>query len=131
VIHERPRVLVADISLDGCMDLLDIAWFSFLNDAFDRYVARSRRLGLELPRQSSGAHRLDRAVINYACDLLSKAGTPVRSVRGAFAEGHSVFPGSALLDRSHVQIAVRDPSVIGAIRDASVLPATDFKEVER
>jgi hypothetical protein len=94
------------------MDLLDINWFSFLNEAYDSYVTRCKRLGIVLPRQTSGAHRLDQAVINYAADLLAAAGTPIRSVRGAFAEGRSAFPDSALLDRSHVQIAVRDPEVI-------------------
>jgi hypothetical protein len=33
-------------------------------------------------------------------------------VRGAFAEGAPVFPASALFDRTHVQVAVRDPSLI-------------------
>ncbi len=118
-LHDEPCVVACEISLDNCMDLLDINWFSFLNEAFDRYVARCKRLGIALPRQTAGAHRLDRAVINYAADLLAASGSPIRSVRGAFAEGRSVFPESALLDRSHVQIAVRDPTVILSVQEAS------------
>lgn len=123
-LHDEPRVLACVITLDGCMDLLDIGWFAFLNEAFDGYLARCKRLGIELPTQTRGAHRLDRAVINYAVDLLAADGFPIRAVRGAFAEGRSAFPQSALLDRSHVQIAARDPTVILDIQDvpASSLP---------
>lgn len=67
------------------MDLLDIEWFSFLNQAFDQYVARSKRLGVDLPKQSRGAHRLDRNVINYAADMAAARGQTIRSVRGVFA----------------------------------------------
>lgn len=114
--HSEPAVVSALISLDGCMDLLDIEWFSFLNDAYDAYVARAKRLGLALPRQTAGAHRLDCSVINYAVDLLSAMGHTIRTVRGAFAEGRSAFPNSALMDRSHIQIAVRDVTAILEIK---------------
>jgi hypothetical protein len=117
--HDEPGVVRAEISLEGCLDLLDIAWFSFLNEAHDLYVARAKRLGLPLPRQTTGAHRLDCAVIDYAVDLLRAAGTVISSVRGAFGEGRSAFPNSALLDLSHVQIAVRDPSVILGIEQVA------------
>jgi len=67
---------------------------------------------MAVPIQSSGAHRLDRAVINYAVGALGEAGTIIKSVRAVFAEGAPAFPGSALFDRSHVQIAARDLSTI-------------------
>jgi len=46
---------------------------------------------------------------------LAREGQIVRAVRGVFAEGASVFPGSAIMDRAHVQIAVRDASLIETI----------------
>lgn len=69
-------------------------------------VRRAARTG------SSGAHRLDRNVLNYLADGLERKGLVVRSMRAAFPEGEPLFPGSALLSRAHVQIAVRDLSAI-------------------
>jgi hypothetical protein len=57
---------------------------------------------------------LDRAVINYAIGILAEQGIMIRTVRGAFSEGSPVFPQSALFDRAHVQIAVRDVALIEA-----------------
>jgi hypothetical protein len=100
------------IRLEGCMDLLDIEWFSALAHAYDRVLDQMRRAGLALPVQTSGAHRLDRAVINYAVGALAESGTIIKTVRAAFDEGAPAFPGSALFDRSHVQVSVRDLMVI-------------------
>lgn len=100
------------IRLAGCIDLLDIRWFQMLNETYDSFLQRLKNAGIPLPVQTSGAHRLDRAVINYAAGVLGSQGTVVRSVRAAFAEGAPAFPGSALYDRTHVQIAVRDVSLI-------------------
>jgi hypothetical protein len=94
------------------MDLLDIYWSRVLTDTYDAYLAQSKRAGLQLPRQTRGAHRLDRAVINYAVGVLAEQGIVIRSVRAAFVEGSPVYPRSALFDREHVQIAVRDLSLI-------------------
>jgi len=101
------------IRLDDCLDLLDIQWNSFLNGAYTSFVGRYQALGRPLPRQTGGVHRLDREVINHAVMLLaSRGGMPVRVVRGVFGEGTPVFPSSAILNRAHVQIAVRDSSLI-------------------
>jgi hypothetical protein len=105
-------VVGAEIDLDGCLDLLDIRWQEVLAAAHRSFRARAERLGLSLPVQSSGAHRLDRVVINYAVDVLAEDGLKVRSVRAAFEEGPPIFSGSALRARSHVQIAVRDPLAV-------------------
>jgi len=64
---------------------------------------------LDIPKQTAGAHRLDRAVINRVVRI---SGQPVRSVRAAFQEGSVLYPGSHLFDRSHVQIAIRDLALI-------------------
>ena len=109
-------VLEARICLSNCMDLLDINWHATLADAHDQFVRLSKSSGVPLPLQSNGAHRLDREVINYIAGVLNDAGTPIRSVRGVFAEGKAAFPNSAIRDLSHVQIAVRDVSAICHVR---------------
>lgn len=102
------------IGLEDCMDLVDVSWAKVLPEMYNAFLGQLKRANLPIPQQSSGAHRLDRAVINYAVGLLAEQGVVVRCVRGAFAEGSPVFPGSAIFDRAHVQIAVRDTSLIEA-----------------
>lgn len=110
--RDEAAVIGSLIRLDGCMDLLDIEWSSTLAHAYDSFIGQLKRAGMSIPVQSSGAHRLDRAVINYAVGALAESGIIIRTVRAAFAEGAPAFPGSALFDHSHVQVAVRDLSSI-------------------
>lgn len=105
-------VIRSVIRLDDCLDLLDIQSNDLLARAYYVFVELSERARQQLPRQTSGAHRLDRAIVNYAVSLLAEQQVPTRAVRGVFAEGLPVFPGSAIMDRAHVQIAVRDASLI-------------------
>ena len=110
--HEEAAVIGAKIDFSDCMDLLDIGWAHFLAKAYDGFLGKLKETGLQIPRQTRGAHRLDREVINYAVAILSESGRIIRSVRAAFSEGAPVFSDSALFDRAHVQIAVRDPKLI-------------------
>jgi hypothetical protein len=105
-------VIGAEIDLSRCIDLLDTRWNAVVREAYDGLLAVLAGEGLPAPRQGTGAHRLDRAVINHAAGLLEQIGMPVRSVRASFREGDPLYPGSALYDRAHVQICVRDPSAI-------------------
>jgi hypothetical protein len=106
-------VIRSVIRLDDCLDLLDIQSNAILEAAYTSIVELSLQSGAPLPRQTAGAHRLDRVVVNYAVTLFARqGGMTVRVVRGVFAEGVPVFPGSAILNRAHVQIAVRDTSLI-------------------
>jgi hypothetical protein len=106
-------VIRAIIRLEDCFDLLDISSNDLLADAYTSFVDSHRSLGLPIPPQTAGAHRLDRAVVNHAVGYLAtQQRMTVRVVRGVFGEGQPVFPGSAILDRAHVQIAVRDRTII-------------------
>jgi hypothetical protein len=105
-------VIGAEIDLGDCIDFLDVEWQEEVKRAYERYRVLLEREGRPLPRQTRGAHRLDRGVINYLVAILSDWGIRVKSVRAAFGEGGPVFPNSALLDRSHVQIAVLDSTAI-------------------
>ncbi|HYO16540.1 MAG TPA: hypothetical protein VE685_25360 [Thermoanaerobaculia bacterium] len=109
-------VVACEIALEDCMDLLDIGWASILADAYDDFLRLCKITNTPLPKQSRGAHRLDRFVINYAIGILESQGIQIRSVRAAFAEGGPVFPNSALRCLAHVQLAVRDESIIKKVR---------------
>jgi hypothetical protein len=105
-------VIRSIIRLDDCIDLLDFQSNDLIVRAYQLFTVRMGLARRTLPRQTAGAHRLDRAVMNYAVEMLSQDGVAVRVVRGVFAEGVPVFPGSAIMNRAHVQIAVRDASLI-------------------
>jgi len=109
---EDAAVIGAEIDLADCIDLLDIPWERLIVRAFELYIDFRAQMGLPVPRQTRGAHRLDRQVINYFTTGMERAGTRIRSVRAVFPEGEPIYPGSALLRRSHVQIAVRNPAAI-------------------
>ena len=101
-------VIGATIELLDCIDLLDSVWNSVISDSYNSYLSNHKDSGRALPEQIGGAHRLDRGVLNYTIGVLSEHDINIACVRAAFAEGRPVYPDSAIFDRSHVQIAVRD-----------------------
>lgn len=105
---DHGAVVGAEILLGSCIDLLDLGWYQVMVEAYDSYVNILRDSGQPIPVQSRGAHRLDREVMNYMIGVLHESGFGVTCVRAAFGEGRPVYPDSALYDRAHVQIAVRD-----------------------
>jgi hypothetical protein len=58
-------------------------------------------------------------LINWYCEDVAREGLRIRSVRAIFVEGDAIFEASAIWALSHVQIAVRDPSVILDIEEMS------------
>ena len=102
-------VVGARIRTAECVNLLDTGWNSFMANVYNSYLSFLNRLGDQVPEQSGGNHRLDREVINYAVGVLEDSGYNVACIRAAFAEGRPVYPNSAILDLTHVQIAVRHP----------------------
>jgi hypothetical protein len=117
----EPAVIQADVRLEDCMDLKDgVGWVPLLAQAHDEVLRVSRQHSLPLPRQSSSTHRLDRVIVEVTVAILEREGTPIRAVRGVFAEGPPAFPGSFLSEGSHVQVAVRDTDLISHV---NVVPA--------
>ena len=109
---EESAVIGAEIELLDCLDLIDTGWSELLADVYDSYLEKLKSEGIPLPRQSTGAHRLDRAVLNYAVSVLIANGIAIRSIRASFIEGSPIFPNSALFGKAHVQIVVRDTTTI-------------------
>ncbi|MFB2878756.1 hypothetical protein [Floridanema aerugineum] len=109
----NPAVIRSTIRLEDCIDLVDISWSSQIAAAYNLYLSKCQEANQPLPRQTAGAHRLDCAVINYAVSYFEEQSRKmVRAIRAVFLEGSPIFPGSYLYDRAHIQIAVRDRSLI-------------------
>lgn len=112
--YEEPMVLIAELEYtEGWVDLIDSSdWFEQL-----RQMANDlERLGL-LPDQAaelsaSALHERDYAVIEAAMDIAAFDEIPIDAIRCAFVEGHPIVENSAIHDKSHVQIAVRNPGII-------------------
>jgi hypothetical protein len=60
----------------------------------------------------SGRYFLDRYVVDSACDELEASGTPVATVKGLFEEYPLLYPTCAFLRDPHIQVMVRDQSVL-------------------
>jgi hypothetical protein len=87
-------VIRATIRLDDCLDLLDIKANDLLVETYNAYVELARQAGAPLPRQTAGAHRLDRVIVNLAVEFAAaRYGMTIRAVRGVFGDGLPVFPG--------------------------------------
>jgi len=113
---KTPFVIGAVLDLGNCVNLLDIHYHETLKTAHEFYNAM-------VPDESNRAANkggkdkllrcLDCAVIQSMHLVLEQSEKiPVDSVRCAFEEGEPSFPGSGILDKTHIQICIRNPVCI-------------------
>jgi hypothetical protein len=113
-------VVAVRISLDGCLDLLNPNWQELLAAADAQFVLECLEAGAQVPVNTLAGHRArDRATINWFCEQADEQDQHVRSVRAIFEEGEPLYETSGIRTQSHIQIAVRDPSVILEIEEAT------------
>lgn len=111
----EPTVLGAVIRLGHCLNLLDVAWHKpFLKSAA---LAKQKVERLSLPNEN-WRHTIDCLAINHLCDNRTPA---IDTVRGCFPEGETLFPGSFILSKTHIQLCVRNTAcIIGYFRPKGV-----------
>jgi hypothetical protein len=110
-------VVGALIRLGECLDLTDVKYADMLTAAYADLRLRQRKWKKGLPDNRGKRHDLDCAVINLLVEKAAEKGLVFETVRAAFLEGEPVFPGSAILRETHIQIAVRDQScIVGVFR---------------
>ncbi len=130
---DDPVVIGAYLRLGVCLDLTDTWATRLLARYFDELrlaVAKARK---PLPVNAGpGSHAGDRLLRRLDCAVLNWCLTSTDAehralarrhrfdtVRGAFEEGPPAFPGAAIRQKSHVQIAVRNPGcILGLFRPA-------------
>lgn len=121
--ESEAAVLGAIIQLGNCFDLLDVHFTKLLARANRLLIRTLSEEGSELPVNEKPndvgdviRRHLDCAVINFALQSAEeesgRAGVLYHVVRGAFEEGGPAFPGACVRERTHIQVAVRDPSCI-------------------
>lgn len=121
--YKRAAVLGAAIDLGNCLDLTLRENLDLLRDAYTGFERHQATSGLPMPRNLPAPHSpdqdrllryLDCAVIRHLHKIVADEKTiePFDSVRGMFTEGQRVFPGSAIFEKTHTQIAIRNPACI-------------------
>jgi hypothetical protein len=119
---KKPAVVGAFINLGNCFDLLDVQNTMALQKAFPIFQEFAAKGGGKVPVNEKAPRDLssdlvlrflDCAVINWYLDQTAGlASGNFQTVRCVFAEGETAFPGSKIMLKSHIQIAVRDPNCI-------------------
>jgi hypothetical protein len=97
------RVVGAVVDLGACLDLTTSGSMALLKVAYDDLTRLVCATGIPMPTNLLHAI-LDIAEIS-----------PVQSVKGVFTEGRPIYPGSGIPEKTHIQIAVCDPSCIKGV----------------
>lgn len=118
---DTPAVVGALIQLGRCFDLMDTRFTEELPMAFELFRKVHEYRGTPLPENRLTPDKLlrhrDCAVLNFYLDRLPTGSESYDTVRCGFVEGPPAFEGSGIRQRSHVQLAVRNPAcVLGVFR---------------
>jgi hypothetical protein len=115
---KKPFVIGAVISLGLCLDLTTTAGIEQVRAAHKSLVEFAAAAGRKLPENASEGllRRLDCAVIQMVHTIRSdRSDQPIDSVKGVFREGRPVYEGSGFYEKTHIQIAVRNPDCIKGV----------------
>lgn len=113
-----PFVVGAVIDLGNCLDLTTADSINYLQLAHASLgeTFRARQLPMPINGPKSWERFLDCAVLRRLHEIIEDSGAAsIDTVRGVFQEGREVYPGSAFREKTHIQIAVRNPDCIKAV----------------
>src|SRR5882762_1485801 len=130
---DKPAVIGAALFLGHCCDFLDSAYIQLLRKYYNLMAPVWAAMGKPLPQNTDLPHdlhkdkilrTLDCTVIEFMHtkilrgtrnDIVSKGFSKNKifdSTRGVFTEGGPVFEGAGILEKSHIQICIRNPNCI-------------------
>ncbi len=113
-----PFVVGAVIDLGLCLDLTTSDAISWVRAAHRALVETYSKAGWPTPknRKNDLRRNLDCAVINSLHAIRESNGEePIQTVRGVFTEGRPIYDNAGFLEKTHIQIAVRDPTCIKGV----------------
>lgn len=125
--NAQPAVIGAIIQLGRCLDLAEVTHTAVLRKTFVSLAANFERRGETMPANEEfipgdidlKLRRLDCLVINTCLAVENPANRAgyFQTVRCPFPEGEPAFRGSKIANKTHIQIAVRDPAcILGVFR---------------
>ncbi|MDP4232109.1 MAG: hypothetical protein Q8922_01440 [Bacteroidota bacterium] len=119
---QTPAVLGAVISLNNCLDLLDVRSIELVKRAYTDYLKTSKLAGVTIPQNIGGveqkARYLDCAVINSLHQRIEEGEVPFDnlttfdSVRAMFPEGEPLYPNAGFRKQNHIQICIRNADCV-------------------
>lgn len=113
----KPFVIGAIIDLGVCLDLSEAASLKYVKSGHASLKELFEFVGIPMPENKRGGSRdedlvlrhLDCAVINHVHELREKAELPAYdTVRGVFLEGEPLYEGGRIMEKTHIQVCVRD-----------------------
>jgi hypothetical protein len=115
-----PYVVGAVVDLGFCLDLLSSTGTQAVASAYHDFLQYCTKAGVEPPRNVGGPDALfrvlDCAVINHLHSVRKATDLdPFDTVRGAFMEGGTLYPGSGFYQKTHMQICVRNVACIKGV----------------
>jgi hypothetical protein len=116
----KPFVTGAVIELGLCLDLTTSSGLDWVKIAYQSLVDVTHTAALDLPSNSRDVLRRNLLTVPSFgdCTPFSKRGNYQRSTRSrVFTEGKLAYPGAGFREKTHIQIAVRNPRCIkGVVR---------------
>ncbi|MDR1282679.1 MAG: hypothetical protein LBK99_17930 [Opitutaceae bacterium] len=116
-----PFVIGAIIDPGTCLDLMEATSLAAVRSAYAEMELAFEATETPLPVNQPSGNRdedlvkryLDCVVINYLHEIRKTTNLPpYDSVRGAFIEGRPLYPGAGIMEKTHIQICVRNPRQI-------------------
>lgn len=123
---DHPVVLAADISVRNVLDIADLEWGEELRRFYEVMEGHDdpglrEAAAAQLPFVAEDVqprrHDLDCFIIDHFIEIYNAAAPKQQAlslVRGLFPEGGPLYPKAHLFSREHIQIAVRDITLISA-----------------
>ncbi|GGB68800.1 hypothetical protein [Glycocaulis alkaliphilus] len=116
-----PTVIGAAIQLGHCLDLMTEQGLELVAESY-RTLDAVYKASPSLPRPTNSAdllrRNLDCSVVNNLHQTRVDNKMPAfDTVRGVFEEGGKLYPGAGFCEKTHIQIAVRNPAcILGVFR---------------
>lgn len=117
---KTPAVIGAIIDMGYCLNLLDSRSIDLLKNQYKLFELKMKLSGKPIPQNKNIKNNkdlllryLDCAVIENLHEERKRSGAKeFDTVRGLFQEGNSIYQNSGFLEKTHIQICVRNPNCI-------------------
>lgn len=110
---KTPFVFGAIIQLGNCLNLVEAESLAILQEAYKGLKILHDEAGRTLPVNKKDNRMLDCAVIKHIHQAEKQTGNfSYDTIRSFFDEGVEVYPGASFATRNHLQVCVRNQSLI-------------------
>ena len=109
----EPAVIGVILDLGNCLNLTDSRHQDVIREAYRGICDLCAAQSEQLPKNTEKSRKLDCAVINAAVELNTGKGYPdFDSIRSPYFEGEPIYPNAYFMEKTHIQICVRNPECI-------------------